>query len=115
MENYLSKEASSLSHNYEILCLLLIPKFHYHIHKSLPLRLYTARIIQSTNYAVLSNIILPSVPLSPNLPILPLSQSKSATISELHSLMKWIQNFVLVRIDSFYTEHSLLFKYTYIK
>jgi hypothetical protein len=90
MENYLSTEASSLSHNYEILRLLLIPKFQYHVHKSLPLRLYTARSMQSKNYTILFNIMLPSVPLSPDF-FLPLSQSKSATISELHSIMKWIK------------------------
>jgi hypothetical protein len=58
MGNYYSKEASSLSHKYEILLPLLIPKFHYHIHNSLPLKLYTARSIQSSNYAIRFNIIL---------------------------------------------------------
>ena len=86
MENYLSIEASSLSHNYKILRLLLIPKIHYHVHNSLQLKLYTTTSTQSPNYAVRSNIILPSVPLSPDLLFLPLSQSKSVNISELHSI-----------------------------
>jgi hypothetical protein len=88
MENYLSLEASSLSQKYEILRFLLIPKFYYHIHSILPLKLYKAGSIQSTNYAISSNIILPSVPLSPDLLFLALPQSKSAKISELHSTMK---------------------------
>ena len=70
----------------------IIPAVHCHVHKSPSLELYTARSIQSAIYAIPFNLILPPVPLTPDVLILSISQSKSANISELHSRIKRTQN-----------------------
>jgi hypothetical protein len=56
------------------------------------MNLYTARSIQTAHYAIHFNLFLPSVPLSPDVLILSVSQSKSANISELHWMMKGTQH-----------------------
>ena len=111
MENHLSWEANTLSHNYENFRLLLIPKFHCHIHN-----LHTARSIQTAKYATRFNLNLPYLPFSPDVLILSVSQSKPAKISELYSMMeKKTQHSVKHRTGSFYTGYPVVFKYACIK
>jgi len=115
MENHLSWEAKGLSHSYEILRLLLIPKVHCHVHNSLTIDLYTAMSIQSAERAIRFNLILPSVPLSPNVLILSVSQPNLLRFLNSIRWREKVQHSVKHWTGSFYAGHPVVFKCECIK
>jgi hypothetical protein len=81
MENYLS-----ISH--ETPDILLIPRFITMFKKAYHWTFTQPEVPNPQNHAIRFNLILPSMPLSPDVLFISVSQSKFVMISELHSLIK---------------------------